>query len=132
MQVWASPLQEASMSAKASFPIAVLLTVAALWNARGQDGATAIAGGVESADPQEALPVAPPLTSPMSSWIIHNQTDCCGPTGGSGPINTELFVRTGPSLPVAGGFLHKVLDTGWDIEGGGRSMFFNPAVDAAW
>jgi hypothetical protein len=33
---------------------------------------------------------------------------------------------------VAGGFLHKALETGWDIQGGGRSMFFNPAVDAAW
>jgi hypothetical protein len=68
----------------------------------------------------------------MSSWIIHNQTDCCSPFGGSGPINTELYVHTGPSIPVAGGFLHKVLETGWDIQGGGRSMFFNPAVDAAW
>jgi hypothetical protein len=138
------------MSAKASFPIAVLLTVLGLWNARGQDEATPIAGGVESAAPQEALPaprdiatmpapqpdqafpVPPSLTSPMSSWIIHNQTDCCGPIGGSGPINTELFIRTGPTLPVAGGFLHKVLDTGWVFGGGGRSMFFNPAVDAAW
>jgi hypothetical protein len=68
----------------------------------------------------------------MSSWIIHNQTDCCSPFGGSGPINTELYVSTGPSLPVAGGFLHKTLETGWDIQGGGRTLFFNPAVDAAW
>jgi len=138
------------MSAKASFPIAVLLTLAGLWSARGQDGAAPITGGVESAAPQEALPpprdaaaipaaqpdqalpVPPSLTSPMSSWIIHNQTDCCGPIGGSGPINTELFIRTGPTLPVAGGFLHHALDTGWVFGGGGRSMFFNPAVDAAW
>jgi hypothetical protein len=138
------------MSAKASFPLAVLLTVIGFWTARGQEG---VALNSESPQPPptsevlpapaeapveqapatgQVLPTAPGLTSPMSSWIIHNQSDCCSPFGGSGPINTELYVRTGPSIPAAGGFLHHALQTGWDIQGGGRSMFFNPAVDAAW
>jgi len=138
------------MSAKACFPIAVLLTFVGLWGARGQDAAVPTAGSAEPASVQETLsapkeaatpsasesgqaaPVTPGLTSPMSSWIIHNQTGCCGPIGGSGPINTELYATTGPTLPVAGGFLHHVLDTGLVVGGGGRSMFFNPAVDAAW
>jgi len=138
------------MSAKASFPLACLLTVIGLWTARGQDG---VGSNVEGAQPPpttevlpaptdpapdlappsgQVLPRAPGLTSPMSSWIIHNQNDCCSPFGGNGPINTELYIHTGPSIPAAGGFLHNVLETGWDIQGGGRSMFFNQAVDAAW
>lgn len=138
------------MSSKASFPLAVLLAVVGLWTARGQDGAESNAGGAQRPPASEALPMprdaaegpapqagqvlptATGLTSPMSSWIIHNQTDCCGPIGGSGPINTELYFRTGTSIPAAGGFLHRALETGWDIQGGGRSLFFNQAVDAAW
>jgi hypothetical protein len=138
------------MSAKASFPVAVLLSVVGLWTVRGQDAPVPAPANKESPPTAEALPTpidatpgtairsgdalpAPSgLTSPMSSWIIHNQTDCCSPFGGSGPINTELYVRTGPSIPVAGGILHHIMETGWDIQGGGRSLFFNPAVDAAW
>jgi hypothetical protein len=68
----------------------------------------------------------------LSSWITHHQPDCCYPFGGHGPINTELYIRNGPSIPVAGGILHDILDTGWDFQAGGRSLFFNPSVDAAW
>jgi hypothetical protein len=82
--------------------------------------------------PREALPAPSLLASPMSSWIVHNQANCCSPFGGDGPINTELYIDTGPSLPVAGGILHHIMETGWDVRGGGRSLFFNPAVDAAW
>jgi hypothetical protein len=35
-------------------------------------------------------------------------------------------------FPIGGGFLNNVLDVGWDIGGGGRALFFNPAQDAAW
>jgi hypothetical protein len=44
----------------------------------------------------------------------------------------DLYVRTGPSLPGGGNILEKILDTGWDVTGGGRSLFFNSACDAAW
>ncbi len=44
----------------------------------------------------------------------------------------ELYARTGASLPVGGAVFGHVLETGWVIEGGGRSLFFNPAQDAAW
>ena len=30
------------------------------------------------------------------------------------------------------GFLAKTLETGWEVEGGGRSLFFNPDGTAAW
>jgi hypothetical protein len=68
----------------------------------------------------------------LSSWITHTRPDCCYPFGGHGPINTELYIRNGPSIPAAGGVLHRILDTGWDFQGGGRSLFFNASVDAAW
>ena len=68
----------------------------------------------------------------LSSWITYSRPDCCGPIGGSGPINEELYIRTGPSIPAGDGILHQLLDTGWDVSAGGRSLFFNPACDAAW
>jgi hypothetical protein len=144
------------MSTKASFPLAILLTAVGLWTAHGQDSlddrslgdknqtspqaeekspstAEALPQPAETLPmPREGLPAPGVLTSPMSSWIIHNQANCCSPFGGDGPINTELYVDTGPSIPVAGGILHHIMETGWDIRGGGRSLFFNPAVDAAW
>jgi len=136
------------MCAKASFPLAILLTAAGLWTARGQDVATpglaegelpppkevlpAPADAVPAPGPREILPGPSLLASPMSAWIVHNQTNCCSPFGGDGPINAELYIDTGPSIPVGGGILHHIMETGWDVRGGGRSLFFNPAVDAAW
>jgi hypothetical protein len=68
----------------------------------------------------------------LSSYITYSRPDCCGPIGCDGPIMTELFARTGPSLPVGGEFLSHLLDTGWMFEGGGRSLFYNPDTTAAW
>jgi hypothetical protein len=124
------------MSHKASFCLAVVLTLAALGAVRGQEGSPAPAPETlpqpAPAPSGEVLPAPSVLTSPMSSWIVHNQANCCEPFGGDGPINMELYIQTGPSIPVAGGILHHIMETGWDVRGGGRSMFFNPEVDAAW
>jgi hypothetical protein len=68
----------------------------------------------------------------LSQWITYSRPDCCGPIGGNGPICEELYIRSGVSIPAGDGVLHKLLDTGWNISGGGRSLFFNPACDAAW
>jgi hypothetical protein len=65
-------------------------------------------------------------------YLTYNRPDCCGPIGGSGPIHTEIFLRGGPSLPVEGSIFGHVLETGWLIEGGGRSLFFNTNMDRAW
>jgi hypothetical protein len=78
------------------------------------------AGPTESAPPLAGAPGGPHCAG------------CCGPIGGDGQINSELFVRGGPSLPVAGGFFNKLIDTGWMSEVGGRSLFFNVDDDAAW
>jgi hypothetical protein len=68
----------------------------------------------------------------LSDWLTYVKPGCCGPVGGWGPIMTELYVRNGPSIPVGGGVLGFATQTGWMFQGGGRSMFFNPAMTAAW
>src|SRR5262249_501748 len=53
--------------------------------------------------------------------------------GEHGPIHTELYLRTGPSLPVGSHFFKNTnLEVGWEAQIGGRSLFFNPELDAAW
>ncbi len=70
----------------------------------------------------------------VSSWIAYPRSPgCCGPLGGDGPIGSELYARSGVSFPVGGpGILGDAFKPGWGIEGGGRVLFFNPAVDSAW
>jgi hypothetical protein len=41
-------------------------------------------------------------------------------------------MRSGISLPVEGEIFGHVLETGWEVEGGGRSLFFNVETDRAW
>jgi hypothetical protein len=55
-----------------------------------------------------------------------------GPVGGDGPIGWEIYLRNGFSFAVGGNYFGRVLGVGWDVEGGVRSTFFNPAMDAAW
>jgi hypothetical protein len=68
----------------------------------------------------------------LSDWITYQRPDCCKPVGRNGPVQYELFVRTGVALPVEGQVFGHVLETGWMVEAGGRSLFFNQAQDAAW
>lgn len=58
---------------------------------------------------------------------------CCGPVGANGPIGYESYLRTGPTLISGGGELTRALKTfGWNVQGGGRTLFFDPPGDAAW
>lgn len=83
--------------------------------------------------PQEGGPGAPTGPVPMlSSWLRYSRPDCCCPVGANGPIHSELFLRTGPALVIGGGILNQALETGWGVQGGGRSLFFNPDMSAAW
>jgi hypothetical protein len=78
-------------------------------------------------------PAAPAITHSLSDWITYPRPPgCCGPTGADGPICSELYLRSGVSVPIGGGFLNRVVNVGWDVEGGVRALFFNPAMDAAW
>jgi hypothetical protein len=75
----------------------------------------------------------PPGSVP-GPWVGGNRAGaCCGPVGANGPVTYELFTRTGPSLIVGGGSdLSGATHFGWMVEGGGRSLLFNTANDAAW
>jgi hypothetical protein len=93
------------------------------------DTAKAPVVGATDAVPSVTAKVPPGL----SSWMLYNRSpECCGPVGGNGPIQLEVYLRTGPELPVEGKIFGHVLTPGWEIAGGGRSLFFNPEMDAAW
>jgi hypothetical protein len=68
----------------------------------------------------------------LSDWIIGAQPGCCGPVGGNGPIQMEIYLETGVAFPFSDGVFGHTLQPGWSIQGGGRSLFFNPEQDAAW
>jgi hypothetical protein len=69
----------------------------------------------------------------ISTWLAYPRPwGCCCPTGKNGPIGCEVYIRSGASVPVGSGVFASVLNLGWDIEGGVRTLLFNPAQDAAW
>jgi hypothetical protein len=88
-------------------------------------------GPLSSTAPGEA-PGDQHVMAGLSSWIAYTRPDCCGPVGGDGPILMELFVRSGTTLPVEGDTFGHVLSPGWEIEAGGRSLFFDPDGATAW
>jgi hypothetical protein len=84
-------------------------------------------------------PAAPSSGGMLSDWILYNSNaaavprDCCeGPHGSAMPLWTELYLRSGPSIPVGGDTLTRELKVGWTIEGGGRALFFNEPMTRAW
>jgi hypothetical protein len=130
------------MNAKRACLVALVMTLAGVGAARAQrDGGGSYGSGGSAPPPSwpapgiEARPVdgpVPPMVPHLSDYILGTSPDCCGPTGGNGPISTELYVRWGPSANLPNGFLARVLETGWQVQGGGRALFFNPEADAAW
>jgi hypothetical protein len=90
------------------------------------------AAPLPSGPPPQGAPL-PPSQFRLSKWIVGERwPGCCGPIGCNGPIGSEMYLRTGISFPLGSGGLSGASDTGWDIEGGGRVLFFNREVDAAW
>jgi hypothetical protein len=79
-------------------------------------------------DPAAAQRVWPP-----SEWLLYPRSPgCCGPLGKHGPIDMELFIRGGVIFPLGNSpLVHSLLD-GWEIEGGGRTLFYDPDLQAAW
>jgi hypothetical protein len=123
------------MSTKRIFPCALVLAVLGFGVARAQEMLPASQSPQSSqgpaTTPAEALPAPHGPTGP-SDWMTYTRPDCCGPLGANGPILMEVYMRSGVSLPAEGKVFGHVLETGWVIEGGGRSLFFNPQMDAAW
>jgi len=87
------------------------------------------------------VPPAPAGTSGggLSDWIQYNSNaaavkrDCCD--GGDGkitPLFTELYLRAGPAIPIGGDTLTRELKPGWSIIVGGRALFYDEPMTAAW
>ncbi len=107
----------------------------------GQGMAMEPAGATGAAPADQAAPGQPgsePVLAPppgsicLSKWIIGTEPGCCGPVGANGPIYMETYLQAGLSFPFSDGVFGHTLDGGWVIQGGGRSLFFNAAQDAAW
>jgi hypothetical protein len=96
------------------------------------------------APPLAAVPPAmdtltTPVTNPglpgavYSPWCGDQPAGGCnGPIGANGNVTYEGYLRTGPALVLGGGELSAILKTGWNVQGGSRTLFFNPTGDAAW
>ncbi|VTT98733.1 unnamed protein product [Gemmataceae bacterium] len=83
---------------------------------------------------QSAQPPAPP-NLPPGAYASPYYTDgpgALGPMGRNGRIGYDLYAYTGPTFAFGEGRFARQLQTGWMTGGGGRSLFFNPAHDAAW
>lgn len=78
-----------------------------------------------------SAPISLPSHIEPSAWITYQQPGCCEPTGSSGEIFEELYTRTGPIMPLRTGLGDRVT-SGWEVQGGGRSLFFNPDETRAW
>jgi hypothetical protein len=90
-----------------------------------------------SAAPASGLPHACggtcALNTGLSDWITYRRDDgcVCAPANGK-HLQVEVYWRTGISTPVGGGLLNDELNPGWRIEGGGRSLWFEPSFTRAW
>ena len=133
------------MSANPVFPAALVAILLGIGTARAQYPEQPPPGGRGDApdtslipsigSPEEPQPQPTTKNWPLqiSPWMAHTCIDCCGPLGGDGPVTYELFLRVGPAIPTGGGGVFwETLKTGFALEGGGRSLFFNPARDRAW
>jgi hypothetical protein len=146
---------EDGMSVKSVCLSGLVLTLLGLGAARGQDPASPLsvdthgpppyASSGSPLGPPEAAPPAPaghdlppPLgpLAPPDTWLVYPRpTNCCGPVGHNGPIGSEIYLRTGVSVPIGGGAFGNgtgILDTGWAIQGGARVLFFDPDKERAW
>src|SRR5262245_56024160 len=72
-----------------------------------------------------------PVSPSASDWL-NSPCLCNGPTGKNGPIGSEFFLMTGPTIPVGSSIQAQYANTGWMVEGGARTLLFNTAGDAAW
>lgn len=97
-----------------------------------QAGGVGVAPTLFAPNPTQTLtgmPALPPGTVPG----LLNNANCCGPVGANGPIAYEVYAHTGPNFIIGGGSeFSGAAGFGWRVGGGGRTLFLNPAADAAW
>jgi hypothetical protein len=90
-------------------------------------------GSGDAPNPAGTLATAGDSPLPKGSYASPWYSDgCCGPTGRNGNVGYELYAHTGPGIITGHTVLSGHMHTGWEVAGGGRSLFFNTAHDAAW
>ncbi len=90
--------------------------------------------------PAPTSQAAPAVDSPLpggglatTNWMAYPRClGCCGPVGADGPLGYEVYIRNGFNFPLGGNPFGTRLNTGWDVDVGARTLFFNPELDAAW
>jgi hypothetical protein len=137
---------EDGMNVKSACLVALVLILAGAGAARAQllyGGPSGDQGGMGPSSPppvgsgaREAGSMdgaVPPPVPRLSDYILGPRpADCCGPLGWNGPVAMDVYLRWGLNLPTDAGYFGRTLSTGWEVEGGFRSLFFSPAGDAAW
>jgi hypothetical protein len=84
-------------------------------------------------DPAGPDAPVPPVLG-LSPWICgasSHPDGCCGPVGKDGPISWDIYLRNGIAVPFGGSFAGD-LNIGYAIQGGARTLLFDPQQDAAW
>jgi hypothetical protein len=127
------------MNAKTVFSTALLVAVCGLGTVRGQtpEGMSPLDTAPPPTQADASAEAAPtsqqlPQMFQLSSWILGDKHQCCNCCGGSGPIQTEPFFRIGTSIPLGTGTVASVLQTGWYVGGGARTLFFDTEMCHAW
>ncbi len=130
----------------------VMVVLLGLGVARGQDYSSGGQSGIPSGSPPPLSknpatintnppgpgapnwPTEPEGFEPVPSpWIRYPRCpDCIGPMGCDGPIGHEIYTRVGASSPISGNFFGRLGETGWQLDGGFRSIFYNKTRDQAW
>lgn len=67
----------------------------------------------------------------LSDWILYRRHGC-GQTGWDPAIQTEIYVRSGASFPFGKDVFGDVLNVGWYIQGGAKTVFFDDPHVRAW
>jgi hypothetical protein len=87
-------------------------------------------------DPVGTLVGAPAAVPgyPQGTYPSPYYTDgpgCCGPLGRDGRVGYEVHTYTGVNIPFGTG-LADLLNAGWTVGGGVRTLFFDPTHTRAW
>src|SRR5690348_2025621 len=90
--------------------------------------ATAPAASTRPGDapsPQDQPSPPLPVNLCLSDWVVGTKPCCCEPVGANGPVQMEIYLQSGLAFPFSDGVWgHTLKEPGWDIQGGGRSLFF--------
>ena len=76
---------------------------------------------------------APASQSGINEYLAYPRPTGSTGVGNDGPIGGEFYLRSGAAVNLGGtGIFGRVMDTGFEVQGGVRSIFFRPEPTSAW